>query len=193
MPYEIIEETAKVYRVRFRHLDGETPRFEYAEAAVRTWPRGGSLSIQSSYGNFAYSWNATGDGPFLGFLVRLDFDYFMGKAMPGYMRFDHDKSIEAVRRFILESRRGPFASLNKDEARECWDHLETIEESRDENYFITQLLDCRELSKLYDGEYYNAVSHAPSGQAVGFWEELWPVLCAHWRNEIATPVTATAA
>jgi hypothetical protein len=190
MPYEIIEESAKVYRVRFRHQDGEQDRYEYCEAAVRSWSRGGSLSIQSSYGNFAYSWNSTGDGPFLGFLLRLNFDYFMGKAWPGYMRFDHDKSIAEVRRFIIEQRRGQFASLTKEDARECWDHLETMEDTKDENYFLTQLLACAELSALYDGEYCNAIVRAPSPQAVGFWEELWPVLCAHWRAEIAAEQVA---
>jgi hypothetical protein len=68
-----------------------------------------------------------------------------------------------------------------------------MESTRDESYFLTQLLACSELSALYDGEYCNALVRAPNPQAVGFWEELWPVLCARWREEITAPATAAAA
>lgn len=105
MGFEITTETATVYKLRFRKNEGEQERFGWADAAVRSWKGGGSISIQSDYGNYAYTWTAIGSASFLSFLIGLNFDYFMGKACPGYRQFAHEKTVDAIKRMIVERRR----------------------------------------------------------------------------------------
>lgn len=194
MPYEITVETAKVYKVRYRKVEGERVRYGWADAAVRAWPGGGSLSIQSDYGNYAYTWGATGSGPFIGFLLDLDFDYFMGKARPSYMQFDHEKTMTSLKRQIIEHRRGHWGTLDKESARECWDDLELFggDPMMSADHFMSEILRSEALSKWFDGD-YDVIRKSPSPETRGFWEEIWPVLCAHWREEISPAANSAAA
>lgn len=194
MPYEIITETAKVYRVRYRKAEGEKPRFEYCEATVRPFPGGGSLAIQSSYGTFAYTWGATGDGPFLSFLLDLDFDYFMGKARPGYREFDAEATIAELRRMVIRARREGWGGISdREKGREAWDFLAEMDPvCQSAEYFLSELLRCDLISEMVGGD-YDFCRQRPNPNARGFWQELWPVLCDHWRQEITPPAISSAA
>lgn len=180
----VTREAAVVYKVRGREQPKRT--FDWADAAVREWPKGGSISIQSSHGTYAYSWNAIGPGRFLEFLVSLDFDYFMGKAHPDYKVFDYEKTMAGMRRMIIE-RRGENWGFTKEAARECWDDLKLWggEYTASADHFLAEILRSSALCKLFDGDYCGLMRYSPDGQTLGFWRDLWPALCETWREELA--------
>lgn len=194
MGYVVTTETATVYKVRFAKEGDEKQRFGWADAAVRTFPRGGAVSIQSDYGTYAYTWTATGDGPFLEFLCRLDFDYFMTKACGDYHVFDYEKTVRNLKRRIIEQRRtGAMHDMSKDDARGLWDILEASEHTSNADYFVSELLRHDVMCEWFDGDYCDIALYSPNPQAVGFWNEIWPHLVAAWREELGKPAGDNAA
>lgn len=190
MGYVVTTETATVYKVRYQKEGDEPYHFGWADAAVRTFPRGGAISIQSDYGTYAYTWTAIGDGQFIKFLCLLDFDYFMKKTCGDYYVFDHDKSMDGIKRQIIERRRDKlFHEMTKEQAREAWDDLERYgaNATNSGDMFVSDILSSRALADFFDGgDYYtNIASYKPNPQAVGFWNEIWPHLVAAWQVEMA--------
>jgi hypothetical protein len=85
----------------------------------------GQIQIQSSFGNWANSWNACGI-PFKDFLVGCDFDYLFGKFAPESLHvFDGDGSLRQLRADILTLRRE--GRSDRDEIRALWDALRDSE------------------------------------------------------------------
>ena len=85
----------------------------------------GQIQIQSSYGNWANSWNACGV-PFKQFLVGCDFEYLFTKFAPESLHvFDGDGSLRQLRADILTLRRE--GRSDRDEIRALWDALRESE------------------------------------------------------------------
>jgi hypothetical protein len=81
----------------------------------------GQIQIQSSFGNWANSWNACGI-PFKDFLVGCDFDYLFGKFAPESVHvFDGKSSLRQLRADVLALRRE--GRSDRDEIRALWDAL----------------------------------------------------------------------
>lgn len=132
----------------------------------------GTISIVSSYGNYSYYFSSTGMN-FKDFLSKLNFDYFMKKTYPKYMKFNFEDTINQYKATILEDRRNQ--DITKEEALEYWEDLNYIEDcGNDINYFFSEL-DGTSFGKNYlIDDYYDTVIKKPCVQAVGFWEEVWP-------------------
>jgi hypothetical protein len=190
MGYIVTTEAAKVYKVRFVKEGEEPHRFGWADAAVRTFPRGGSISIQSDYGTYANTWTATGDGPFIEFLCQLDFDYFMTKTRGRHHVFDHERSMKAIRRSIIERRRSN--DITAADARDVWDDLEQYGSDGGPNadFWFSEIMRSDAISRFFDGDYFDIVKEVPDPECVGFWNEIWPHLVTAWRAELASKVAA---
>ena len=164
---------------------------EWATICLRQWtleshdghPRYcGEVLIHSSFGNWANSWGHCGES-FKSFLASLDFGYLFNKLMGTSIRqFDGEGSVEAIKRLILECRRGKrYCRVSKDEAREAWDALEDNESEAEHslNGFVRVLRDISD-ERIGDdlqakfAEPWNHSVDKDNPQAVGFWEYIWP-------------------
>lgn len=174
LTYKVTTDTARVYKLR------SDKGWGWANITIREWPRGGSIDVQSDFDSYSNTWSAVGDRPFREFLLQLDFGYFMGKAKPGYMRFDADATAAAVRRMIIEQRRD--GELAQRDAREMYDNLYMLHEAISEESFYAAWYEY--FGRLCDGCDAPNV-HKPDAQAVSFWEYVWPVACEFWRKELA--------
>lgn len=142
--------------------------------------RTGALTIDGSYGTFAYRWTSYGQdrGVTLHeFLYDLDFDYFMNKASKQPYRIPDWKSTKKdMLSRVLEERRA--RELTKDDARYLFD-LTVSAFERDplsEGDFYSAFEDY----KLYDffmsdgGYNFRTMVH-PGMQ--NFWDEVWLPFC----------------
>jgi hypothetical protein len=179
MNYTCEKDTATVYKIR---IDG---RSAWAVITIRQWPKGGSIDIQSDYGNYSNSWCSIGERDFREFLLDLEFSYFMGKVRGhDYLRFSLEKTIAEVKADINEQRRD--GEITKEKARECWDILEESEQERDsEDIFYRRVMDADIEGAVYDGD-MSAFPRAlePDPQCQGFWDVIWPVACDVWKKEL---------
>jgi len=172
--YSLTIETAKVYRVR------AVDEHAWANATIRTWPKGGSLDIQSDYGSYSHIWVDIGPGPFLKFLCELEYDYFMRKTRGEYRPFDAEATRRELVRWVLDARRQ--RSIDGALAREHFGEA------------------CRyETHQLMSAEaFYGQFSHSMCGFVGGeppsrtrdneetrrFWQLIWPMLTGAWRREL---------
>lgn len=171
-----------MFRVRstdrfLRQLEGGEP-IGFSEIATVTVDEStGSVSCQSGFGDFSYSWNARGGADIFTFLASLSFDYFMNKAAKQpWQEFDLARTIEYHRNEIRMERRGrrAFCDLSKELANELWDALDSIEAEypRDETHFgfLWQNHSC--LSEFFN-DYAPATYTRVSPTAQSFWDRLW--------------------
>jgi hypothetical protein len=173
---KVTMDTAKVYKLRGDEGGGW---FTWAVIIIRSWKGGGSIDVQSDYGNYAYIWSSIGDADIREFLCNVGYDYFMSKAhhTRGYVT-DWDKTADELKRMALESRRS--GDLDADDAREIFDALEAID--RDEGFYW-QARDYPALSKFVSRqEWPKRVER--EAQCNGFWERIWPTLRQAWTDEL---------
>ena len=179
--FKITEEQATVYKFRAKDKSNK-----WADISIREWPRGGSIDIQSDFGNFAYNWNSIGDGTFLDFLCGLNYDYFMNKATVnnGY-RFSVSKSIKAIRVAIIENRKEKYIDI--DMARKCWLDVLNLEAlSTCENSYTSFVPQSKVLFEEIFGDDYHSIpyEYELDPQCVAFWDFIWVHVCDHWKKEI---------
>ena len=130
----IKKSVTEVYRLEGKSISCHDGR-EYVKwvASVYIDEEEGRISVQSTYGNYTDMWSRAGRGtPTLKeFLSRTDDSYIMqnfGKRD----WFDKDRTLRELKLIVLASRRKtkkfrPYdfdVSLDKDEARECWEQIE---------------------------------------------------------------------
>jgi hypothetical protein len=166
-------DTARVYRLATEEGPG------WANITIREWPRGGSIDVQSDYGNYAYSWTAIGPGTLRAFLLSLDFGYFMGKAHAGYMEYDGDASRRALVDEVIAARKQ--GDLSRADARHAYDAISLADFGSEESFWHHVQTS---LYTLYNWAGDAPIRHSPSAQSLAFWELVWPVVCAFWRDEL---------
>jgi len=181
----ITEVPSTTYKVRFK-----PSHFMWADITLREWEGGGSIQIQSDYGEFARIWNAIGSRTFIEFLCSLDMDYFMKKTRPAdYREFSAEKTEKEIKRYIIQCRRDGY--ITKEVAREVWDEVEWLElgnsTSETEYYLKIQgggfgaesFVDA-----LYDGD-YAAIPHCTeyNPQCTEFWNNIWCHVVEYWGGE----------
>jgi hypothetical protein len=171
--------TAKVYMLR--RIGGSSA---WADITIRDWPDGGSLNIQSDYGNYQHSWRSTGCNSLIEFLIGLNFDYFMKKCCKGYLVYSHEETLKRTLSQLIAYRKYRF--LNKEEARECMNQIKTAFPYGSSNIvdFVENLPEIV-TEMVYDNDYSNIPEgKTPRYECVGFWEEVWPCACEVWRKEL---------
>jgi hypothetical protein len=174
---KVTTETAKVYKLRGDEGSGWST---WAVIIIRSWKGGGSIDVQSDYGNYAYIWASIGERDIRSFLMNIGYDYFMSKAHPsrGYVT-DWDKTAEEIKRLILEARR---EGMDADKARQVFDDLASID--HDDGFFWN----AREYPALgrFLSDHDHPTMRARDAQCNGFWERIWPHACAAWKAELAS-------
>lgn len=177
--YTVEKGTATVYKLRQGNMG-----LGWADITIREWPAGGSIDIQSDYGNYSYFWNSIGKRTFKEFLLGLNPGYFFGKCMgKEYDVYDPEKTERWVKELVIERRKD--GDLNKEEARDCWNEIQFIDFGSADAYYYSAS-DRTSLWEMCFGEDYHSLPHAtkPHPQAEAFWEVIWPVACAEWRQEL---------
>lgn len=155
-----------------------TPVQKYVVSAKHEWAviyideREGSFSCQSTFGTYAFIWRAIGDRTLKEFLRGLDFDYFMGKTRPGYMRFDEERSIAWLKDYILRARREN--SLDKEEARKAFNELEWLSPDG-EGMFAASIYDSPGIMHALSNDPSGCIQYAADGNSRGFWKIIWPI------------------
>lgn len=160
---------------------------EYADITIREWPGGGSICIQSSFGSYANTWRAIGEGPFRKFLCGLkDMGYFFSKCMgDNYLEFDCEATVKEIKQDIIQCRRDGEVGI--DDAREIWDSLPdhglaTSLYAEMGSYDFDELV-----NKIYGGDAVD-FPHITRVKCDcrNFWEQIWPCACEIWLKELAT-------
>lgn len=125
----------------------------------------GRVIINSSYGDWSFSWRHRGDQSLAAFLYKLDMDYMGGKMLGiNYYVFSRTKTVECIREHILEERRR--AGLTKDEARTAWDNFVQLEDG--DISFETWATNEDVLGDTFD---FHCTEPEPSW--FHFWNKLW--------------------
>lgn len=180
LEYTCTKDTAVVYKLRGKSLG-------WAEISIREWPGGGSISIQSDFGDYANIWNAIGEEPLRKFLCNLNMDYFLKKCLGNaYLEFDCEATIREIKSDIIRNRR--YASIEHSVAREIWDSLRAVDANNASAMLVEMGEDAFDymVGELYDHDRsLLPIMNRPNGQCVGFWERIWPCACEVWRKELA--------
>lgn len=134
--------------------------------------KSGTISILSSYGNYSNHFSSTGQ-PFKDFLMNLNFDYFMTKTTKDYMKFSIKKTIEEFKKMVLGTRREK--EITKEEAKICIEELNDIDDSCDEQYYLSDMIDGTIFEKIFIHEsIHEYFQQEVDIQCKGFWEYIWP-------------------
>lgn len=183
MNYTVQKTTADVYKIRIKD------RFSWATITIRQWVEGGSIDVQSDFGSYSYSWTSIGPRDFRAFLMGLDYGYFMEKAARGSRgyRFSPERTIEGMKQFVIERRRG--GDIDSATARAGWEAIEDLDVDivmETESWFVASVLDRSDLFELFGGDYDSIPLRSERcPQCAGFWNEIWPIACETWREELA--------
>lgn len=125
----------------------------------------GRVIINSSYGDWSFSWPYRGDQTLAAFLCKLDMDYMGGKMLGAdYYVFSVDETKKSIRNYILDARKQ--TDLTKEEAREVWDHFTSF---RDD--YISFEMWANEESILCGTFEFHCTE--PESDWVHFWNKLW--------------------
>jgi hypothetical protein len=155
--------------------------FSWARVFIEPWKGGGSIAIQSDYGDFSFSWGNIGQMTFKKFLFSLDYDYFMKKARKtsrGYV-FCPELTVKYFKQEIARMRHE--RSISKYEARELWDDVSLFYDCRDEHEAITTYWHSNTLYSIFETDPPFGEIKDPS--CVMFWENIWPILISEFEKE----------
>lgn len=185
MPPQVKKSSVEKYSVR----NG----YEYATICLDEWRRseggaarhGGEILILSSYGTFAHEWTACGE-PFKQFLLGVGYHSFMRKCLGKNAEvFDGEATFKAVVKRVLEARRN--GDLWKSDARHLYDELQfrqsDLEASAGGFLLNIQLVSSNEAQESLFEDAYDMLREKRNPQAVGFWENLWPVFVEELQRE----------
>lgn len=151
--------------------------YEYGSFYIRTGTNGrdkghwAELTINSSFGNVGYTWGSMGCEAHR-FFDSDDKHYLMNKLFGEHAYvFDFDSTIAELKRSVLRERRG--RDSDKHEAKERWDAIGSLEETRDQGFFYHQFLTNRVLSEWYEPTEIPCCTIL-NQSAEGLWKHLWP-------------------
>ena len=167
--------------------------YEYATICLDEWQHsegealrhGGEILILSSYGTFAHAWTACGK-PFKQFLLGIGHDSFMRKCLGRDANvFDGEATFKLAPKRVLEARR--HGDLWKSDARHLYDQLQSREgdlKASADGFLLNIPLVANNAAQesLFD-DAYDMIREKRNPQAVGFWENLWPVFVGELRKE----------
>jgi hypothetical protein len=144
----------------------------------------GFVNIQSDYGDYHYRWGSFGDD-IKKFLISCDKSYLYNKFGGLLPRmFNQKKSIERVRKDILEYRRNN--TFNAEDCREFWDKTETLKiEHISSTEEWSRLVSDSDLSRMYDYDMSNIPCTTEDNyQLTAFLTIIWPEFTKILKNEL---------
>lgn len=128
-----------------------TLRFDYGDYAIFTIDDTGMFNCQSSFGDYAYHWNAFGDN-FKEFLCGIDSGYLFRK-LCNEDYFDFNKYVEDSKKEILKLRKE--GDLTKEQARELLEFFDNgLEDYSSFDMTCHQVFGNSLLNELYCNEVY---------------------------------------
>ena len=176
MSYTVERKEAIVYKVRLSPMG-------WARIYIEEWKGGGSFSCISDYGNYNYIWNAIGSETLREFLCRLDYGFFMSKAHSSRsgVEFSTTEAVKVIKEDILRWRR---EDISADDARNLWEYIEGVDTCLNYDLFCAFMADSPFCPNFYD---YIDIPHITRKipECQGFWENVWPAICQHWKEELA--------
>lgn len=150
----------------------------------------GEISIVSSYGNYAHTWGDCGHS-FKEFLLDIEFDYFMGKAIKTNLHeYDGEETLKEVRKAILSGRK--VTDLSHGSAATLWAGVSAAHD--DIRGSVDGLV--RALSALrgenpdnkdimhFCAEPWERAARSYNSQAQAFWKMFWPTFEKTLRDEV---------
>lgn len=167
--YNITKSICEKYVINFNK------GFDYAVIFLDSGEKCGTISILSSYGNYAQHFSSTGI-PFKDFIRQLDFDYFMKKTTENYMKFNTKKSIENFKKMVhIAFEDSDITELEKEQ---CLEEIENFNENVDNNddiYYLYTLVEDTQFYTLFIHEnFHEYLEKEVDVQCEGFWREIWP-------------------
>ena len=194
-PFIVEHSTCERYTVRRREGAGDWSIFLLDE-------RGGVLSVQSDYGDYAYCWPRHGRASFKHFLCELDTDYLIDKlgGRPEY--FNGPASIKQVKRRIIEARRERrevsvmdsvrgrrYVEVDRRIAREAWDAADALAEvagsgGGSSDLFYDRMMADSRLAVVLRDDFYDLAVYEPKPHLRMFVERLWPAFVHQLRQEL---------
>jgi hypothetical protein len=174
---------AEVYSFRIGHGDWGVLLLDEAS---------GTVSINSSYGDWANSWTAAGRGAGVTlkeFFCSCGPDYLADKLDDSKDQFDQEATIRDMRRQIVEERRG--RGVDKEDARKAWDGLDdmAIENYESADRFHDDL--DRDVDEYFQGEAFHFLSYKKASEYLWLRYGVLPALLEELRKTlpaIAGPV-----
>lgn len=142
-----------------------------------------SLKMMGDFGCAEHFWShAGGEGEtWWNWLEDTDCDYFLCKLFGlDYMEFDGQRSMEDVKREVLERR--SQTDFNKEQAREVWDQLAEMSENPDKGEFYSGLARIKITDTRYEltrpknaafPEYYEMGRSRIKPRLARFWDNVW--------------------
>jgi hypothetical protein len=158
-------------RRRFTPIQRYVIRSKHEWAIIHIDERYGSFACQSTFGTYAYIWRSIGDDTLKEFLRDLRFDYFMGKARPGYRKFDFEATCDNVKRLIRQYRRE--GSIDKKLARKAYREIEFLSPDG-EQAFASDMYRSEVLVEVFHSDFMDLIRETPDADSRGFWEVIWP-------------------
>ena len=183
--------TGDVYRIRATHEWATIVVFGWQATGNDGTPREcGEVLVNSSFGQWAYSWGHMGVSV-KRFLIGAERGYMAGKFMAAdAYKLDGPLSVRELRARIIAWRK--CDDFTKIEARTAWDYLEEREVELEANThdFVgamqqaeTELVMSRGLRRFFQ-EPWEHLQTSLDIQFQGFWREIWPVFVAALRREL---------
>ena len=188
---DIYQETSKM--VRFRLNKG----WDYVWVTYHE--ERGFISITSSFGNYAYIWNAMGKGVNLTeFFSRAEPDYLAEKLFAAAQKeknvFHFDLAIKELKTKALRERKS--GELSKDEARAILNELSEWADFADsdlsEESFLREFCDRETLIEWDPEPYLSSPGRKLSGSYLVIRDEVIPLLQEYFRGEYSKGTDAGA-
>lgn len=172
--------------VSSRKIESETYELRLNEGldyALITLTPTGLMTCCTSFGDYAYKWNAFGDD-FKRFLCQTSTSYLKGKLLTRDT-FCFETYLATCQSVILSDRRND--DLNKEDARRLWTYFTTeIEASDSFDYITYQLRDAHVFDEvgieIFDSEYYPNQTESVTG--LYFVETILPAFFEVLKQEI---------
>jgi hypothetical protein len=171
----VTKATVDKYEVRSASGDHASIYVESGQHVDDPDPNGGwgRITIQSSFGAFAYYWGSCGRD-FGKFLAGLDFDYAM-KNLRNYRHrvYDHRETKTHIRKVIIDDRKKH--DLTKDQARKAWVCLREAD-GYDQPFLIQHLMNSGLLFYADVAQWGPMTKY--DEECVLFWKHIWPLFIA---------------
>lgn len=158
----------------------------------------GLLAIQSEYGHFSHYWGTGGrakGNTFKQELLRFGLDYVQNKL--GYNDnlgrwFNFDKTVECIKRDILEARRE--GRIDSPDARVLWFEVEELEDCDGSSGFAHQMFAKESLmTDIYGGDYCAIPMITETHPRLQkFIKDIYPIFLAELSKEYPKDVMETA-
>ena len=172
---KITKETIQLYKIR------EVGEMGWADISIDEGEQCGRISIASDWGNWQYFWGACGC-PFKEFLVHLKKDiHYTANKFGAANWFDLDKTIEQIKREILNYRR--LHEITAEKARTLYVEIKEIESecTNSIHHFYAVFHASETLSAWYD-EIPTHTGIEPSFKV--FWEKAYLPFCDELQKEL---------